>query len=262
MKLQGLHWLILAQLARRGGHVSRPRIPVESIDGYVQALREANGRQDTVATKQIWQPKSGNTAAGVNRLVNPVIGQPPNEFLDVDLTELEKELESVLYANDEWVHVPNESVVDWTKAEGLTIDQMQVQDWWDSSALPVHGLLETHVLNDLLTAGAPFELSTVEKTLGNLALHGCERERRLAEQALIDFKEVRAGKMRTDEVLWGVRREWGAFIGQDMHVGRLHYNVIDFGEDLLLDSETQRLIGAVDKRERKTSASYCTWERL
>ena len=32
MKLAGLHWLIQAQLARRGGHVSRTRIPVELTD--------------------------------------------------------------------------------------------------------------------------------------------------------------------------------------------------------------------------------------
>ena len=58
MKLQGLHWLILAQLARRGGHVSRPRIAVEAIDGYAQALREANVKTDHNNGKfNTWQPK-------------------------------------------------------------------------------------------------------------------------------------------------------------------------------------------------------------
>ena len=249
MKLQGLHWLILAQLARRGGHVSRPRIPAESVDGYTQALREANGKSDIVSTKTVWQQKAGNTAAGCQRVLNPAIGEPPSEFVEIDLTELENELESVLYANDDWVHTTDNAVVDWARSEGLTREQLEVQDWWDASSLPVHGALETHVLNDLLTANKPCDMSTVEATLRNLAAQGCEKERCLADQALIDFKEVRAGRMKMDGVLWGVRREWGAFVSQDMHVGQLHFNIVDFGEDLLLDAATQGAIGAAERKE-------------
>ena len=102
MKIQGLHWLILAHPARRGGHVSRPRIPPESIDGYIQALREANGKPENT-NKAMWHPKPALTNAGETRLLNPTIGLPPEEFADVDLTDLELDLEAVLYADDNWV---------------------------------------------------------------------------------------------------------------------------------------------------------------
>ena len=249
MKLQGLHWLILAQLARRGGHVSRARIPVEAIDGYVQALRESHGKNETNGGKTTWQPKSQTTASGQERALNPCIGAPPGEFVDIELTELERELEEVLYATDDWIFPSDTASVDWTRSETLSLEQMEIQDWWDSSALPVHGLLETHILNDLLTVGKPFTVKTVEDTLHKLTRNGSDKERRLAEQALIDFKEMRAGKQQVDGVLWGIRREWGEFVSQDMHVGNLHFQVIDFGEDLLLDTTTQKLLGASSRKE-------------
>ena len=76
-----------------------------------------------------------------------------------------------------------------------------------------------------------------------------EREKRLAEQSLIDFNSERAGKQKVDGVMWGIKREWEAFTGQDMQVGSLHFDVIDFGEDLLINASTQLLVGSVSRKE-------------
>ena len=65
----------------------------------------------------------------------------------------------------------------------------------------------------------------------------------------MDFKDLRAGRQREDCVLWGTRQEWGEFVSQDLQVGNLHFNVIDFGENLLMNVATQKLIGAADRKE-------------
>ena len=250
MKLQGLHWLILAQLARRGGHVSRTRIPPEGVDGYIQALREASAKTDYGSGKMKWQPKSEHTASGECRKINPAIGDPPSEFVEIDLTEMEQELESVLYATDAWVLSSPDAKIDWSKVTGLTPEQVETQDWWDASGLPVHGALDTHILNDLVKQGKPFRTNTAEATLRNLACVGCEKEKRLAEQALIDLKRIRDGKQQAEGVLWGIRREWGLFVGQDMKIGSLRFDVVDFGENIVLSNLTLKLTGAGEKREK------------
>ena len=241
-------------MARRGGHVSRPRIAAEAVDGYVQTLREANQKLETNGKPPVWQPKSSTVTAGEGRKLNPAIGNPPGEFTQIELTAIERELEEVLYANDEWIHHVKAGAVNWAKTDSLTVEQRQVQDWRGSCALPVHGDLETHVLNDLPTQGEPYEMATVEKTLKNLAEYGCDREKTLAGQALMEFKEVRAGKQQVDGVIWGNRNNWGGFVGQDMQVGKLHFTAIDFGENILLDAHAQRDIGSIERRERKTNA--------
>ena len=250
MKIQGLHWLILALLARRGGHVSRTRIPPESVDGYIQALREANNKLENCHNKVAWRPKSALANAGEARPLNPAIGNPPDEIVEVDLAELERDLENVFYADDNWIFDNPAASVDWAKADNLTATQRRVQNWRGASTIPVHGSLETHVLNDLLAVGEPFEEKTARETLKKLATHGCEREKRLSEQALIEFDAERgpASKKRM-AFCGGFKRECEAFTGQDMQVGNLHYDVIGFGEDLLVNASTQLAIGAVSREE-------------
>ena len=39
---ENLHWLIRAQLAKRGGHRSQMRIAPDAVPGYIADLRETN----------------------------------------------------------------------------------------------------------------------------------------------------------------------------------------------------------------------------
>ena len=196
------------------------------------------------------KPKNPTTVAGEDRRLNPAIGLPPGEFVQIDLTSLESELGGLLYADDSWAHGEDNALVNWTQSDSLTSDRREVQDWRGGCALPVHGALATHVLNGLLLDGEPFEMGTVGSTLTKLTTYGCDKEMKLARHALIDFKAVRAGKQQAGGVIWGTRRDWGSFSGKDMQVGSLHYSVIDFGGDILLDAHTQRTVGNVEKRRK------------
>ena len=159
-------------------------------------------------------------------------------------------MENVLFANDAWIHNEGEATSIWTKAEQMTSEQKRVQDWWGARTLPIHGALEVHILNDLLTSGRPLSTATIEATLTRLLATGCDKEKNLAGQALLGLKEVRAGKQVAEGVLWGIRKEWGCFVSQDMQVGNLHYNVMDYGENILMDSTAMRTVGTVDRKEK------------
>ena len=114
----------------------------------------------------------------------------------------------------------------------------------------MRGALDTHILNDLASIGKPFSISTAGDTLKRLSQVGCEKGKRLAEQALIDLKRVSDGRQCPEGVLWGTRREWGLFVGQDVKMGSQRFDVIDFGENTLLSKSTQKAIGAVERKEK------------
>ena len=48
----------------------------------------------------------------------------------------------------------------------------------------------------------------------------------------------------------------GEFVSQDLQVGTLHFNVIDFGENILLNTATQKLIGAAERREKEINVRF------
>ena len=125
MKLQGLHWVILSQLERRGGHVSWPRIAVGSIAGYIQSLREENAKVGGTGGKSpARKPKNHKTEDGEEGVANPATGHHPEEFINIDLTSMGNELESVLYTNYAWVRNINRAMVDWARSDSLTTENL------------------------------------------------------------------------------------------------------------------------------------------
>ena len=201
----------------------------------------------------MWLPKGSTTEAVFGRLTSPSIGQPPDVLLNVDVSELESEMEEVLYANDYWVHTKQKASVDRARSDSLTTDQREVQDWRDLSALAFHGASGAHVMRDFLLAGGLIDMGEVETTPKHLSAHGCDQEG-WGEKALTDFEDVRGGKQSADGVLWGIRRERGRRPGKDMQVGRIHFDVGDFGGDILLGKTTHRVTGTSGRGERNLCA--------
>ena len=46
MKRSGIHWTVRAQLARRGGLKGTQLLDKNSIDGYIQSLRDTNAAKE------------------------------------------------------------------------------------------------------------------------------------------------------------------------------------------------------------------------
>ena len=76
-----------------------------------------------------WYPKGEYKASGEDRGINPAIGDPPAEFVEIDSTELERDLELVLYAADTWAHSSPDAQIDWGRSDRLTSAQVETQDW-------------------------------------------------------------------------------------------------------------------------------------
>ena len=183
------------------GHVSRTRIIPESADGYAQALHAANARADRTKGTT-WKVIGAVTASGEGRAANLAIRDPPQEFAHIDLTALESRnrpvgpFRSNCFCGLGAIRMPRKNTA---RSEGLA----------GAGALPVHGALEVHVVNDLLLMGKPYAIGTIEATLQRLAVTGFGEEKTSTGQPLMDFKDVRAAKQPSGEVVCGRDRSGG-----------------------------------------------------
>ena len=198
----------------------------------------------------MWHPKSDTTAAVEERLLNPAVGIPPGEFTNIELAELEGELEEAHYANDEWVRTEQKDSVGWARSDSSTSKQREVPEWLDPGALHVHVSLETHVLNDLLLAWGPFSMGAADPTLKHLAAHGCDKDRKLAGQGLIDFGEMRCGGKERAAYCGEYEGGRGVFVRKVAQVGMIRFIAIDLGGYILLDAMARRVSGTADRKER------------
>ena len=108
---KNLHWVIRAQIAKRGGHRSHVRIAPEAVPGYISALRETNSGGDGKGfsnPSRIWKPKGIGSAAehrvgeNVSPLLNPAVGEIPHDFSNIGYTALEIKLNQLAHGTDEW----------------------------------------------------------------------------------------------------------------------------------------------------------------
>ena len=91
---KNLHWLIRAQLAKRGGHRSQMGIAPDDAPGYISALRGTNSvgdGEDRSKPVSIWKPESSQYAHAhtdgevltERANTNPAVGEVPGDFDDI-----------------------------------------------------------------------------------------------------------------------------------------------------------------------------------
>ena len=88
--LGNLHWTVVAQLLRRGGLRSGPKVAPDTVDGRIAQLRsQAKGEEAAKASPKA-KAKSGGKGAA-NKYAKAGYN-PPDEFQEVHFTEQEDEL--------------------------------------------------------------------------------------------------------------------------------------------------------------------------
>ena len=166
MSPNGLHYSMLMQMARRGGHKSGRRIEPEKIDGHIQALRD-NAAAESKAKRQpspkkeyaVWVPKAkavGNESSGKIDTMLTVEADPGwmahKTGLEKNFPLVDAERNAVSRANGLAQEIANEAVianantlprkVQWSAGRlgALPSEQLtkRIKSWhWDKCALPL-----------------------------------------------------------------------------------------------------------------------------
>ena len=216
IRVDGLHFAILSQLAPRVGHVPRPRIPHGRFGGYIQSLREQidakpvrlpNWRAPRCEVKD-----SAVMTEWGGRFLNSAIGQAPTDFAETDLTELGLEMGEVLYASDNWAYGygPN-GPVNWDRVRHLSDELKVAQDWRGGQSPPSRKNLGVRVLNDLKGRGDAPYMQGVLETIDRVTESGSSRDKKLAEEARAGTQSHAAGRCLSSEVQRGEKSACGSF---------------------------------------------------
>ena len=150
-----LHWLIKAQLAKRGGHRPHTRITPAAAPGYIAALRETNGGGAGSTPQPKWRPKA-NTGdvpqEGYNDLPVSVLNQAvritPGDFVEIGFPPLERRLDKFVNGNDGWTEPTDaDNATPWNDRSLLTDRQIALESGWDQHRPQSHIDMEPCVGN-------------------------------------------------------------------------------------------------------------------
>ena len=264
MPTKNLHWLIKAQLAKRGGHKSHVRIAPDAVPGYIAALRETNlvgdGQVQNKGSKQVWKPKvseglapkqDGECVVAEVYSINPGVGIIPPDFIDIGFTEMEKDLNSLVHGDDSWAEIiePSSSIP-WHDRSILTDRQISLESWWDQQQPQLHVELEPWVMYFMGKSGAPFSKELLLQALDSLTTRGSSKQRLLASESIVAVTNIRDGFHRETQSYWGIIHRHGDFTAQELTVACFHFQVIDFGDSIPLTAALMRSAGNTENVER------------
>ena len=263
MPTKNLHWLIKAQLAKRGGHKSHVRIAPDAVPGYIAALRETNlvgDGQGKTPNKPSWRPKAsgiyvpkqdGDCVAVDPGSSNPSVGNIPPDFIDVGFTAMEKELDSLVHGNDSWTAVVDPlAFIPWHDRAALSDRQVSLESWWDQHQPQLHVDIEPWVMFFMDKSGAHFSKDLLLQALDSLKTQGSSKQRLLAGESIHLINSIQDGFQRETQSYWGVIHKHGDFTAQELTVACFHFQVIDFGDSIPLTEALMRSTGNIDNVER------------
>ena len=131
--------LMRAQISRRGGHMSRRRIAPGGIDGYIEALIESKAAKPDKHPigEQRKTLDEKDATDGDGRCLHYAIGPRSLDLVNTDLADVERELDGIFYATDEWVrgYDPAQCVT-WRNVAKSTLGQKRLQEWRDIQSPP------------------------------------------------------------------------------------------------------------------------------
>ena len=260
---KNLHWLIKAQLAKRGGHRSHVRIAPDAVPGYIAYLRETNQAGDGSNKREAplaWKPKpkpgkapktDGDSSTTLSAFVNPEAWPIPSDFVDVGFTVLENDLNALVSGSDDWsVPIEPDAVIPWHDRSVLTDRQVAIETWWDKHQPQLHIDIEPCVMFRMGKSGEPFSRESLVSALTSLSEMGSSKQRLPAAEALLVTGSRGGGFKRETQSYWGVVHRHGDFAAQELTVACFHFHVIDFGDSIPSTAALMRSTGSTVNVER------------
>ena len=187
--------------------------------------------------------------------VNPFAGHPPLGIIAFDFTLLEDELRSVLFGRDDWL-VPMSPPTSHLSVELGNIDDTRGVEFLfapyassiDSS---LHCALANWVDYHLAMHDGGFE-GALALGLRNILVHGHSTLRQPASTALANMRCIgrfHSGDGGARRIWWGDTAQLDDCACQQVSVGPLHFNAVDYGELIHLDEFMQRKLVSPDREE-------------
>ena len=263
MPKKNLHWIIKAQLAKRGGRKPHVRIAPGAVPGYVAALRETNQVGDGANKRDgplIWQPKhtsgkvqktDGDASTNSQNFTNPAAGLIPPDFVDVGFKSLGKDSEALVSGLGAWaVPVEPESFISWHDRSVLTDRQLALESWWDQHQPQLHVDIEPWVMYQMGKSGDAFSKATLDSAMDTLSKRGSPKQRLLESEAVLITGATGDVFKRETQSYWGAVHRHEDFTAQELTVACFHFQVIDFGDSIPLTSALMRSTGNTENVER------------
>ena len=209
---KNLHWLIRAQLAKRG-HLPQVRIAPGAAPGHIAALRETNSGgdgKDHTKPPKIWKPKVVGPGVGhrvggnVTPHLNPAVGAIPPDFSDIGYTALESKLDQLVHGADEWTdQIPPGQLIPWRCRSVLTSRQTTLEAWWDQIQPRIDINIEPWIMRYVDSATEPFSMDLLRKALVDLATQWSFKQRLMAEEGLALLGRIKDGRREKTQSYWG-----------------------------------------------------------
>ena len=257
---KNLHWIIRAQLEKRGGRRSQVRIAPDSVSGYIAALRETNSDGDgknTTKPVRMWKPKGGGndsdhrTGETVTPSVNPAAGEVPPDFADIGYTALETKLNQIVYGSDSWADATEpDHLTPWRDRSVLTSRQTALESWWGQYQPRIDAHIEPWIVHFMDKSPEPLTLELLKRGLSDLSRQGSSKQRFLAEEGLKSMDSARVGHQSTTQSYWGKVLRHGDFSPRELTIACFHFAVIDFGDSIPIQDALTRSTGDVENVER------------
>ena len=164
---------------------------------------------------------------------------------------------ALFHAKDDWAHAAEGPAV-LRHSSLQTSDQVLVDEWWRKNEPPVATEIITFVKNRMVTEnafGSTME-EALRRSLSLLSTRGTTRDANLADSSLakVEYEgNTEVGRTRTSFFL-GPTFPLGDCSSQELVVGRLTFQLLDYGDEIRLNQRMREQLGTAEEKERNQCA--------
>ena len=171
---------------------------------------------------------------------NPAAPKHPLDLEMFDPTLMERAIFDITEASDEWLDVqPTTSLSAFGEEVELSARQQAIDEWWEQEDRLEDEVVACYIRNWIDQLGGEHSfMDAYELAMDQLSAEGSTRDRNI----VADFRLSRKITGRSHPLYWGCTAKTEEYITQQLTIGDLHFDVIDFGESVPLTEACRKMI--------------------